>query len=83
MRIVLVGSSREAQEPLVSLLQARGYEVLSFINSQDALARLRSDTGIDVLITSADVSPISGVELCWETRLMAGPQRTIYALRGR
>ncbi len=80
MRIVLVGSSREAQEPLVSLLQARGYEVLSFINSQDALARLRSDTEIDVLITSADVSPISGVELCWETRLMAGPQRTIYAL---
>lgn len=80
MRIVLVGSSREAQEPLISLFRARGYEVFSFTNSQDALARLRSDAEIDVLITSADVSPISGVELCWETRLMAGPQRTIYVL---
>ena len=46
----------------------------------DALARIKSDDKIVALITSAKGSPISGAELCWETRLLSGRQRPIYVL---
>ena len=44
------------------------------------LPRSRSDHCIDALITSAELKHISGVELCWEARLLATCRRPIYVL---
>jgi two-component system cell cycle response regulator len=44
------------------------------------LIRSGSDIGIEALITSAELNYISGVELCWETRLIATSSRPIYVL---
>ena len=80
MHIALVDSSRETQESIAPLLCAQGHEVLSCTNASDALARLKSDAQINALIAGAELGPISGAELCRETRLLAGRQRPLYVL---
>lgn len=80
MLIALVESSRETQESIAPLLSAEGHEVLSCTDASDALARLKSDAQIIALIAGAELSPVSAVELCRETRLLVGWQRALYVL---
>jgi len=54
--------------------------VLCFTQGSQALERIRADAGVEALIADAGGTPISGLELCWETRLMAGRKRPIYVL---
>ncbi len=54
--------------------------MLSCTDASDALARLKSDAQINALIAGAELSPVSAVELCRETRLLVGWQRALYVL---
>lgn len=80
MRIVLVDPSRTTRLIVARMLEARGHDVLPFSDELQALAELRADHCIEALITSAELKHMSGVELCWETRLLATCQRPIYVL---
>lgn len=80
MRIVLVDADPTAQGLTARVLEARAHEVLCFADGARALERVRTDTGIDALIADAEVSPASGMDLCWETRLLASKSRSIYIL---
>ncbi|HEX7531938.1 MAG TPA: response regulator [Methyloceanibacter sp.] len=62
------------------MLEARGHEVVPFDDEREALARIKSDPFIEALITSAELKHMSGVELSWETRLIATCRRPIYVL---
>ena len=62
------------------MLEARGHDVLPFSDELEALAEIRADHCIEALITSAELKHMSGVELCWETRLLATCRRPIYVL---
>jgi two-component system, cell cycle response regulator len=80
MRIALVDPSRTTRLIASRMLSTRGHEVLPFADERDALQQIKADPCIDALITSAELKHISGVELCWETRLMATCRRPIYVL---
>lgn len=80
MRIVLVDPSRTVRKFVLRLLSARGYDVLAFGDAQDALNRIKVDQDVDVLITSAELISMTGMELCWEVRLLASTRRPIYIL---
>src|ERR1044072_773117 len=80
MRIALVDPSRTTRLIVARLLEAREHEVIPFSDERDALAQIRTDLDIDALITSAELKHMSGVELCWETRLLATCRRPIYVL---
>ncbi len=80
MRIALVDPSRTTRLIVTRMLEARGHDVLPIADELEALALIRADTSIDALITSAELKHISGVELCWETRLLATCRRPIYVL---
>jgi two-component system cell cycle response regulator len=80
MRVVLVDPSRTMRLYVTRLLQARDHEVRPFANGTDALACMREDGGVDAVITSAELSEMSGLELCWETRVLAGRDRSIYVI---
>ena len=80
MRIALVDPSRTTRLIVARMLEARGHEVLPFSDELEALAEIRADQCIEALITSAELKHISGVELCWETRLLATCRRPIYVL---
>ena len=80
MQVVLVDSSRVIQSAFTRLLEAQGHAVGAFSSSLAALEAIRTDAAVDALICSAELSPISGVELCWEARLIAGSERPLYIL---
>jgi diguanylate cyclase (GGDEF)-like protein len=80
MRVVVVDPSRTVLKAISRLLASDSHEVISFVDGSEALAYIKSDPQVSALITSAELSTMSGVELCWETRLLAGHDRPIYII---
>ena len=80
MRVVLVDPSRTAAKIVSRMLESRGHEVQVFADGREALAYIKSDPEVDALITSAEPLSMSGLELCWETRLLATNHRPIYVI---
>lgn len=80
MRIVLADPSRIGLKLMSKMLVEGGHEVLPFSDGAAALECLRGDEGIDVLMTSFEVPNVSGLELCWEGRLLAGSGRPLYVI---
>ncbi len=80
MRIVLAEASRADREPLTRLLEARGHVVKAFADGPEALHHIATNLNIDALMASADLPSMSGMELCWETRLLSSSRRPIYII---
>jgi diguanylate cyclase (GGDEF)-like protein len=80
MRVVLVDPSRTMRLFVTRLLVARDHEVLPFADGHEALACMRQDAQVAALITSGELGAMSGLELCWETRVLAGRDRPIYVI---
>ena len=80
MRVVLVDPSRTATKFISRLLETRQHEVRCFADGREALAYIKSDQEVGALITSAEPLSISGLELCWETRLIASSHWPIYVI---
>lgn len=80
MRVVLVDPSRTMRLFVTRLLQARDHDVLPFADGPEALARMCQDLEVSALITSGELGSMSGLELCWETRVLAGRDRPIYVI---
>ncbi|MEJ0077881.1 MAG: diguanylate cyclase [Alphaproteobacteria bacterium] len=80
MRVVLVDPSRTMRLFVTRLLEARDHEVLAFADGRDALACMQENADVAALITSVELDGMCGLELCWETRVMAGRDRPIYVI---
>jgi two-component system cell cycle response regulator len=80
MRIALVDPSRTTRLIVTRMLGARGHDVVPFADEREALREIQRDLRIDALITSAELTHMTGLELCWETRLLATCKRPIYVL---
>jgi two-component system cell cycle response regulator len=80
MRVVLVDPSRTVLKCVGRLLEARDHEVRAFTDGRAALDYIRSDPKVGALITSAELTSMCGIELCWEARLLATRDRGIYVI---
>jgi diguanylate cyclase (GGDEF)-like protein len=80
MRIALVDPGRRTRLIVGRLLEARGHEVVAFAEAREALRQINVDPRIQAVIASAELTHMSGLELCWETRLLATCKRPIYVL---
>lgn len=80
MQIVVVDSSQVVLRVIGSLLEARGHTVHEFTESDEALAFLASTLDVRVLITSLEVRPMNGLELCWAVRLLAEGRRPLHII---
>lgn len=49
-------------------------------DEREALDYLKSDVHVDALTTSAELTAMSGIKLCWEARLLATHRRQIYII---
>jgi two-component system cell cycle response regulator len=78
MRIVLVDTSRTVLKCVARMLEAGSHEVVPFTDGHDALAYIKSHLDIEAVITSAELVSMTGIEMCWETRLLANSRRPIY-----
>jgi two-component system cell cycle response regulator len=80
MRVVLVDPSRTVLKCLTPTLESQGHGVRPFTSGIEALQYIKADPLVDALITSAQLSSMSGRELCSEVRLVANSRRPIYIL---
>ena len=80
MRVVLVEPALAEAQSVAGLLKARHHDVTVFADGQAALAYLKNHSDIGALITSDEPLSMSGIELCWEARLVATTQRPIYVM---
>lgn len=62
------------------LFTQRGDSVSLFSNATEALDCIQNERSINLLVTSLEVTPISGLELCWHARLIAGASRPLHIL---
>jgi len=80
MRVVVVDPSRTVLKFVARMLEAGDHEALPFADAQAALAHIKSDPHVGAMITSAELMSMSGLELCWEVRLLARGRRPIYII---
>jgi two-component system, cell cycle response regulator len=80
MRVVLVDPSQTVLKLVRRLLEARKDEVRTFTDGRKALEYIKSDPDVGVVITSTEPLSISGLELCWEVRLLASTRRPIFVI---
>ncbi|WP_454917862.1 diguanylate cyclase [Xanthobacter sediminis] len=80
MQIVLVDSSRVSLKLIGQTLQLAGHEVITFSDGAAALEYLHGGSPIDVLMTSFELPRVSGLELCWEARLLSNEGRPLYVI---
>jgi two-component system, cell cycle response regulator len=73
----VVDPSRVVLKFISGLLAERGDRSSEFQDSNAALRKIQADPAVDVLITSLDVQPMSGLELCWEARTAIPAQRPL------
>ncbi|MCJ2062034.1 diguanylate cyclase response regulator [Methylobacterium sp. J-088] len=80
MQIVIVDSSRVVLQIITSLIEPRGHTVHAFTDSAHALAFLKGTPAVRVLITSLEVRPLCGLELCWSARLLAEERGPLHVI---
>ena len=78
MRIVLVDTSRTVLKIVGRMLEPRGHDVVPFTDGRAALQFIATHPDVAAVITSAELISMTGIEMCWETRLLANSQRSIY-----
>lgn len=77
MHIVIVDSSRVVLRIVAGMLEPRGHVVSQFTDSTEALTYVAENPKVRALITSLEVRPLSGLELCWSARLLAESSRPL------
>jgi two-component system cell cycle response regulator len=80
MHAVVVDPSRVVLKLVTKMLGERGDRATEFTDSDAALRAVREDMSVDILITSLEVQPLTGLELCWEARLAMPPRRPLYIM---
>jgi diguanylate cyclase (GGDEF)-like protein len=80
MHAAIVDPSQVVLELIATLFTDRGDTVSAFTDSERALDHIKDDPSIDVLLTSFEVEPLPGLELCWQARLAAGTKRPLYII---
>lgn len=80
MKVVLVDPSRVVLKVLGASLELAGHEVICFSDASEALARVRVDHDVDVLMTSLQPHGMTGLQLTRAARAAAGARRALYIL---
>ncbi|MDT3688073.1 MAG: diguanylate cyclase [Pseudorhodoplanes sp.] len=80
MDTVVVDPSRTVLKCVGRLLEARDHQVFPFQDAPEALDYISAHTNVGVLLTSAELTSMSGAEMCLKVRRLAGKRRPIYIL---
>lgn len=73
MHVVVVDPSRVVHRVITTVLEPRGHYISAFTDSQEALEFIVADTSVDVVISSLEMTPMSGMELAWRVRTLGRP----------
>ncbi|AWN50666.1 diguanylate cyclase [Methylobacterium sp. 17Sr1-1] len=77
MRVVLVEPGSILRKTIARLIEEGGHRVDAFGDSQRVLDHVAAHEDVACVITSLEVAPICGLELCWSLRTLAGTARPL------
>jgi two-component system cell cycle response regulator len=80
MHIVLVDPSRTVRRIVTDLVQQWNHDVHPFADGAEALSYIQKNDHVRVLITSAELPTMSGVELCVQVREFLANRRALYII---
>lgn len=80
MHVVIVDPSRVVQQKLSVELEATGCHVDCFSASDLALQYVQHTRSVDVVLTSLELEPIPGLEMCWSLRTIVGEKRPLHII---
>ncbi|KMO43231.1 hypothetical protein VQ03_09060 [Methylobacterium tarhaniae] len=80
MHVALIDPSRVIRRTVSELLEAGGHTVIGFGESDAALAHVAADPSVTCVLTSLEVHPLEGLELCWALRALADDRRPLTIL---
>jgi two-component system, cell cycle response regulator len=80
MHVVIVDPSRVVQQKLALELDASGCYVDCFSHSDLAMGYIENTPTVDVVLTSLEIEPIPGLELCWKLRTFVGEKRPLHVI---
>ncbi|WP_150524429.1 GGDEF domain-containing protein [Roseibium sediminis] len=80
LQIAVVESSAIGQKILKKILEDRGYLAKYFTSAMDALDYLQSEENPVILLTSFETDGMHGLDLVWQSRLLAGGTRALYII---
>ncbi|OAS18813.1 GGDEF domain-containing response regulator [Methylobacterium platani] len=80
MHIALIDPSRVIRKTVSDMLVAGGHTVIAFADSAAALAHVSAEPSVTCVLTSLEVQPLCGLELCWSLRAVADERRPLTIL---
>lgn len=80
MKIVLVEGKGVERHAIRSMLEERKEQVVAFANGLDAWSYIEENADIDIIITSLNVQGMSGLEICWNARILAEQRKGMYVV---
>lgn len=80
MHVALIDPSRVVLKIVAGMLEAGGHTVVAFSNSAAALAHVEADPSVACVLTSLEVEPLGGLELCWSLRALVDERRPLTIL---
>lgn len=80
MHVVIVDPSRVVQQKLSVELTAAGCIVDCFSTSDLALQYVQQMRSVDVVLTSLELEPASGLELCWRLKTTISEKRPLHII---
>ena len=80
MHIVIVDPSRVVHAKIRAELEAIGAYVDAFFSADIAYNYIATTPTVDVVLTSLELEPMSGLELCWALRTLAGDTRPLHII---
>jgi len=80
MHVVIIDPSRVVQSKLAGEVAAAGSDVDCFSVSDLAVSFVEATKSVDVVLTSLELEPFSGLELCWTLRTIAEGKRPLHII---
>jgi diguanylate cyclase (GGDEF)-like protein len=80
MHVVIIDPSRVILQKITAELEGSGCYVDCFCYSDQAQLFIQHNQTVDVVLTSLEVEPVSGLELCWTLRSLVGPDRPLHII---
>lgn len=80
MKIVLVESNGVERHAIRSMLEERKETVFAFANGMDAWAFVEETSDVDIIITAMNAQGMSGLEICWNARILAEQRKGMYVI---
>lgn len=80
MKIVLIEGNDAERHVIHSMLEERRERVIPFANGLDAWPYIEEHADIDIIITSLNIQDMSGLEICWNARILAEQRKGMYVI---